>query len=471
LESSVALLSGSIVERDQLQTHLAHEATHDSLTGVANRPAAIAGIAAAMVRSARSGAATAVLFVDLNEFKAVNDSHGHEIGDEVLRQAATRMSAVLRAGDFLARLGGDEFVIVAEAATAVAGAVAVELAHRVLDTLAAPMYIAGAVVVIGAAIGIALSLDGPEEPLRLLARADAAMYRAKGHETSAVELFDADLQRQMIERKDIETALAAALADPDGGGLTLVYQPVISAHHDALIGVEALIRWQRPGHHRILAPAAFIPIAEATTLIIELDRWVLQQATMQLAAWAEQPELAHLWVSVNISGRHLLSHQLPTHITAALQQSQIDPRRLGIEITETVLLTDLIAAAHQLEIIRGLGINVAIDDFGTGYTSLAHLQHLPIDTIKIDRSFTAQLDTPRGYSLVQMIADLGHAIGGDVTAEGVETPGEQAALQAIGVDHLQGHHLSPPITPAALAIWAREGIHAGRVSLRTPADE
>jgi diguanylate cyclase (GGDEF)-like protein len=459
LESSVALLSGSIVERDQLQTHLAHEATHDSLTGIANRPAAIIAIEAAMQRASRTGAITALLFVDLNDFKAVNDSHGHRVGDDVLRRVAIRISDDLRSGDFVARLGGDEFVVIAEGVTDVADAT--YLARRIIEILGEPIEVGALRLSIGAAIGVALTHDGPEEPLRLLARADAAMYRAKLHGGSAIEIFDAGLQQQMIERLDIETALSAALADPAGGGLQMHYQPVLDTMSGAMVGAEALIRWNRPGHG-FLAPDSFIPVAEATSLIIDVDRWVLAEATRQLVEWsADGGGLAGVPVAVNISGRHLLSGRLPGNVQAALDSSGIDPHLLSIEITETVLLTDLVVAAAELDVVRALGVRVAIDDFGTGYTSLAHLQQLPIDTIKIDRSFISQLNVRRGSSLVRMVTDLGHAIDIKIVAEGVETGDEMNALQAMGADQLQGFLLSQPLEPAALSAWAHERVASG----------
>jgi diguanylate cyclase (GGDEF)-like protein len=462
LESSVALLSGSIVERDQLQMHLAHEATHDSLTGILNRPAAVTGIQAAMNRAARTGATTAVLFVDLNDFKAVNDSHGHEVGDEVLRQVSARMSTGMRSGDFAARLGGDEFVVVAEAIAGVAEAT--ELARRIVDNVTKPIEIGTLSVTVGAAVGVALTLDGPEDPLRLLARADAAMYRAKQHDRSRIEIFDEDLQRQMIQREDIETALTAALADPENTELRLHYQPVIGAASGSVVGAEALIRWERPGHG-LLQPDSFIPLAEATALIIAIDCWVLAKAARQLKAWSTMVDLDELAVAVNISGRHLLSRQLPQHIRTVLDDTGIDPHRLTIEITETVLLTDLVGAAAELDEVRALGVRVAIDDFGTGYTSLAALQQLPIDTIKIDRSFISQLDQPKGTSLVRMVTDLGHAIDITIVAEGVETHHEMDSLQAMGTDYIQGYLFSKPLTPAAFEEWTHEHATARRDSL------
>lgn len=453
LASSVTLLSGSIVERDQLQEHLAHQATHDVLTGIGNRTAAITEIQAVMQRGARTGATNALLFIDLNEFKTVNDSHGHEAGDEVLRQVASRLSLGLRGGDFVARLGGDEFVVIAEGIADVADAS--DLAQRLIDAIAEPIDIGAAHVTIGAAIGIAMSLDGPEEPLSLLGRADAAMYRAKHHERSAIEIFDADLQRQLLEREEISSALAAALADPAGGGLQLHYQPVLDTASGALVGTEALIRWERAGLG-LLVPDSFIPIAERSALIIDLDCWVLAEAARQLVAWSSVPELAEVPVAVNISGRHLLSRQLPGHVRAVLDQTGIDPHRLSIEITETVLLTDLVSAAAELDAVRAMGVHVAIDDFGTGYTSLAHLQQLPIDTIKIDRSFISQLNVRRGSSLVRMVTDLGHAIDINIVAEGVETDEELSTLRAIGADHLQGYLLSRPLEPAVFSAWAHE---------------
>jgi diguanylate cyclase (GGDEF)-like protein len=461
LESSVAVLSNSIIERDELQAHLTHQANHDSLTGIYNRAAAVVAIQGAMDRATRSGATTAVLFVDLDEFKSVNDRHGHEIGDEVLRQVATRMSEALRSGDFAARFGGDEFVVVAQGVADTSDVT--NLARRLVDVVSAPMDINGLQLRIGASIGIALSLDGPEDPIGLISRADAAMYRAKKHNGSAIEIFDTDLQDELVKRTDIEVALAGALEDP-AGGLRLNYQPIVDAASRRLVAVEALMRWDRPGHGW-LPPDAFIPVAEASALIIDVDCWVLDRAAAQLVAWSEVPALADIPVSVNISGRHLLSGQLVGHIIDVLDRTGVDPHRLSIEITETVLLEDLVVAASELHAVRALGVKVAIDDFGTGYTSLAHLQQLPMDAIKIDRSFISQLDAQRGRALVRMVTVFGRSMDITVVAEGVETAAELATLQSMGADRLQGYLLSRPLEPDAMSAWATQSALARTSSI------
>jgi diguanylate cyclase (GGDEF)-like protein len=462
LESSVTLLSDSIVERERLQAHLAHQATHDSLTGIANRAAALVAIQTAIHHSTRYGDAVTLLFVDLNDFKAVNDRYGHDCGDEVLRQIAERMVACVRPGDFVARLGGDEFLVVAERVAGAAGAT--ELARRLLEAVTEPIDVSGVSVEVGAAIGVAMALDSPEEPLRLLARADAAMYRAKRRDRSAIEIFDADMQQQMLEREEVEADLGRALADPSAGGLVLHYQPVLSAETGLIEGAEALVRWDRPGHGR-LAPDAFIPIAEETSLIVDLDRWVLAEAGRCLVTWSADPQLAAVPIAVNISGRHLLSGLLVRHVLSMLEETGANPHMLTIEITETVLLDDLIAAGAELEALRALGVRVAIDDFGTGYTSLAHLQYLPIDVIKIDRSFTNQLDQHRGRSLVRMLTELGHANALAIVAEGVETAQELSALRSMGADQLQGYLLCPPLAPAAFVTWARYNLAAEKAAV------
>jgi EAL domain-containing protein (putative c-di-GMP-specific phosphodiesterase class I) len=294
-------------------------------------------------------------------------------------------------------------------------------------------------------------LVGPTEAVQRLEGFDVAITAAV---TRGLVQLEAQAHQPALVAA-LESLRAASdlldVATPQVVSLKLHYQPVLDAASGALVGVEALIRWDRPGHG-LPAPDSF-PIAEATALIIDLDCWVLNEATRQLVAWPAVIELADIPVEINISGRHLLSRQLPDHMRAALDQTGIDPHRLTIEITETVMVNDLVAAATELDAVRAVGVKAAIDDFGTGYTSLAHFQQLPIDTIKIDRSFVSQLNGRRRSSLVRMVTELGHAIDLNIVAEGVETDEEMTALQAMGADHLQGFLLSRPLEPPVLSTW------------------
>ena len=449
LHESVVVLSGSIVERDNLQQRLVHQATHDSLTGLHNRAAAIEFLDQALARASRGSEAVAVLFIDLDDFKRANDTHGHAVGDAILRELAHRMSDAARRGDFLARLGGDEFVVIAEGIND--GAEAQAIGARLVEAASEPVEVGGVRVSVGACVGIAFALDGAaDDPSQLLARADLAVYRAKHAGSSRVEIYDESLQKALIERAAIEQDLHGAL-DNGGIGLFLQYQPVIDAVSGELTSVEALVRWDRPGHGRC-QPNDFIPAAEASDLIIRLDRWVLATALEQQRRWSRSG-LGEISVAVNISGRHLLSGRLTEHVGEALATSGVEPDRVILELTETVLLADLPTVAVEMERLRGLGVRVAIDDFGTGYTSLAHLQHLTVDEIKIDRSFIQQLPGGRDSSLVRMVTELGHHLGVAIVAEGVETDDQLAALREVGCDSLQGFLIGRPLTVEHLAAW------------------
>jgi diguanylate cyclase (GGDEF)-like protein len=443
LQRSVEVLSGSILERDRLQKSLEQQATHDALTGLHNRAAAGDALERALARSRRSGVGLAVLFVDLDDFKRANDTFGHAVGDEVLREVARRMSRVARAGDFVARLGGDEFMILVENVHE-ADEVAT-MADRMVAEVSRQIELSSLRVQIGASVGIAFAWSGEEEAAQLLAWADLAVYRAKQRSAGRVEIYDTTLQQQLIERAEVEDALIRAIP---AGELFLLYQPVIDLATGRLSGLEALVRWDRPGLG-IQPPAAFIPIAETSNLIIDLDCWVLEEATRQMAAWQDIPELAHVGVAVNVSGRHLLSQTLSEHmvdLVARWEELGLDPARLTLEITETVLVSDLATAADQLAAIRALGVGVAIDDFGTGYTSVTHLQALPIDVIKVDRSFIGRDLAPRDRALLTMMIDLGHHLDVSITAEGVETSEQLDVLADIGCDRAQGYYLAHPLT-------------------------
>jgi len=449
LHESVVVLSGSIVERDTLQHRLVHQATHDALTGLHNRAAAVEFLDQALARASRSSEAVAVLFVDLDDFKRANDTHGHAVGDAILKEIARRMADAARRGDFLARLGGDEFVVIAEGVGD--GSEATAIATRLVEAASEPVDIDDVRVSVGACVGVAFALDGAaDDPSQLLARADLAVYRAKQAGSSRVEIYDESMQRALIARAELERDLHGAL-DRGGNGLFLQYQPVIDAASGNLTSVEALVRWNRAGHG-LCQPNDFIPAAETSDLIIRLDCWVLAAALAQQMQW-RRSGLDDISVAVNISGRHLLSGQLTEHVTHALTTSGVRPDRLILELTETVLLADLPTVAVEMERLRSLGIRMAIDDFGTGYTSLAHLQHLTVDEIKIDRSFIQQLPGGRDSSLVRMVTELGHHLGVSIVAEGVETDDQLAALREVGCDSLQGFLIGRPLTVEQLDAW------------------
>jgi diguanylate cyclase (GGDEF)-like protein len=451
LENSIAVLSGSIVERDALQHNLAHEATHDALTGLHNRAAAVEFLDRAIARSTRGGQGVAVLFIDLDDFKRANDTYGHAVGDAILKTIAERMAAAAREVDFVARLGGDEFVVIAECLTDSSDAATI--AARLVDAAAAPLHLEGVQIAVGARVGVAFALDGgADDSSQLLARADLALYRAK-HSNSRVEVYDESLQQALLERAQIEQDLTEALAR-GGEGLSLHFQPVIDGASGDLVAAEALVRWTRRDGERC-TPDEFIPAAEASELIVQLDRWVLSAALAQQRTWREEG-LADLRVAVNISGRHLLCGQLPSNVTQALRDSGADPGLLTLELTETVLLTDMPAVGIEMQRLRELGVRVSIDDFGTGFTSLAHLQHLTVDEIKIDRSYVQQLPDGRDSALVRLVTQAGHHLGVTIVAEGVETAEQLGALQEIGCDSLQGYRIARPLEADRFMAWARE---------------
>ncbi len=449
LHESVTVLLGSIVERDALQHDLAYKATHDALTGLYNRAAAIDALTRSLASAQRSGEPLALLHLDLDDFKRANDTHGHGVGDRILAEVAAQMTATVRGGEFIARVGGDEFVVITDRIKDTSEATV--LAERLIEAVSEPIEVSGLSLTVGASVGVALALDGHEDPMQLLARADLAVSRAKQRGRCHVEQYDESLQRALLERADVEQALAVALR-PDSDELVLHYQPLTRAETGTVLGVEALVRWNRPGHEQ-WRPDRFIPIAEASNLIIDLDRWVLSTAVRQLAQWSAVGELTSVYVAVNISGRHLVSGRLVQHLGQILARTGVDPARLLLEITETVLVEDLIVARRELEALHQLGVRIAIDDFGTGYTSLGQLAHLPVDVIKIDRSFITDIHQHPERSLVQMVTELGHQLGVTIVAEGVETDSQLSTLQTLGCDTIQGFLISKPLLPADLAQW------------------
>lgn len=469
LQRSVRVLSGSILERQQLQERLAHQASHDALTGLTNRAGLVSRLfeAHGARLSAPDGSEMAILFVDLDGFKRTNDRYGHAVGDDLLKVIARRLVAQVREDAVVARLGGDEFVVMLPSVASAAEPVAA--ARRLAEAIVEPIEVDGLRLHVGACVGVALtgSGRGEDDPTDLLRCADLAVYAAKGRPGEQVSLYDDDLDRLVTDQEDIEVGLTAALASPDE--LRLVYQPVIHSVTGAPIGFEALVRWRRD-HLGDVSPAVFVPVAERTALVVDLDLWVLGRGVESLASWSavDHPSLVGLGLSVNVSGRSLVNPDYVAEACRVIREGGIDPGLLTLEVTETALVTDLELAAEQLRRLRATGARIAIDDFGTGYTSVAHLRAMPVDEIKIDSSFVHGLPDPEQRDLIQMINDLAHRLGVPTVAEGVETRAQLDELVSIGCDWVQGYLFAAPMEREELSSWVNEmrrGRPTGSVAL------
>jgi diguanylate cyclase (GGDEF)-like protein len=427
-------------QHDEFRRRLAHEAAHDGLTNLPNRNASLAQLTRSLARTTRSGSQLAVLFIDLDHFKDVNDGLGHQAGDTVLAEVAQRLVMHVREGDHVGRLGGDEFVVIAEPVHDIDEAV--HLSERILGALAKPFAIDGSSVVVGASIGIALSDGRQLTSDELIRDADLAVYRAKATGRGGIEICDEELRNEHAEAADLESALRRAI---DQGELLVHYQPIVDGRTRRLHALEALVRWQRPGFDALIPPDQFIGFAERTNLIIDLDCWVLQEVAAQIARWKSDPDVVTVPVAINTSRRHLADAGFVDDILTPLRQHGLEPSDIIIEVTESALLDDLASAAAKLQVLRGAGVSIAIDDFGTGYTSLAHLRSLPVDVLKIDRAFSMNATRDANdASIVKLIIDTGHLLGATVTAEGVETELEAAKLIDLGSDNLQGYLFARP---------------------------
>ncbi len=427
--------------RDRLREDLAYQAAHDSLTGLPNRAQALDLITGALSRAQRSGAIVGLLFIDLDGFKAVNDTYGHAAGDEVLRTVATRLRARIRAGDVIARLGGDEFVVLLE--NLATEAAAVEAADALVHEASRPIPVGGGREArVGASVGVAVNHDAQVDAERLLHEADTAVYRAKQGGRGRTEVFDAGLRRELAEIADLEAAMMTAIATDQ---LELHYQPIVLASTGEVQGYEALVRWNRPGVG-LVPPDHFIPLAETSNLIHDIDAWVLNRATAQLATWSRSapPRERPLTMAVNVSARHISHPRILDDVATALARSGIAPSQLTLEITETALAEDALLAVHHLDQLRALGVEISLDDFGTGYSSVARLRNLPVDSVKIDRSFLdpAQLGS---FELFEFILHAAHAFNLTVIAEGVETEEQLMHLQDLRCESAQGFYLGRPL--------------------------
>jgi diguanylate cyclase (GGDEF)-like protein/PAS domain S-box-containing protein len=435
------------IERKESEDRLAHQSFHDPLTDLPNRTLFLDRLGQALARSRRTGHGAAVLFLDLDRFKTINDSLGHELGDELLVAIARRLESVIRPGDTIARFGGDEFTVVCEElppgrARERAG----EIAARLSTELADPFVLQGGEIYLGASIGIAVAVTGEERPEELLRDADAAMYHAKEQGRGRFVVFDDAMRARALARHAIETALHRAV---ERGEFRVFYQPIVSLTHERCVGAEALVRWQHP-ERGLVTPGEFVPLAEETGLIIGLGSWVLEEAARQAARWQEETS-EPFFVSVNLSARQLAQPDLAEAIASALDAANLEPDRLCLEITESVLMDDADVTLAALERVRALGVRFSIDDFGTGYSSLAYLKRFPVDAVKIDRSFTDGLGIDAGdTAIVSAVIGLSHALGLDVVAEGVETEAQLAELSLLGCDQAQGYLFATPRPPSDL---------------------
>ncbi len=428
-------------------------ATHDSLTGLPNRTLILDRVEQMLARSVRHQTPVAALFVDLDNFKSINDTLGHAVGDELLQAVAARLGGVIRDADALGRLGGDEFVVISEDLTMSVGPELI--AERLLDALKHPFDLGtdkATRVTVTASIGIAVGERISAE--ELLRDADIAMYRAKWDGRNRYVVFETGMQDSIQKRMELEMDLREALANEE---FFLAYQPTIDLRDMSPTGVEALIRWKHPVRG-VVQPDDFIPLLEETGLITEVGKWVLEQACAQGASWraAGHP----IGMAINVSARQLDTDQIVTDIQEALSHSSLDPAALTIEITETTLMRNAEETAHRLAQIKQLGVRIAIDDFGTGYSSLAHLQRFPVDALKIDRSFISGLrHNLEGETLVRTLVQLGKALAIETFAEGIEQPQDLALLQDENCDTGQGFLFARPLDAAAteafLEDWAK----------------
>jgi diguanylate cyclase (GGDEF)-like protein len=416
-------------------------AEHDLLSGALNRSSLNDELQRAAWRAEAGGPGFAVLCVDLDRFKEVNDALGHAAGDEVLRQVAQRLRSLLRHGDAVARLGGDEFAILQ---TGVSGPDDVStLAQRVVETLRAPYEFQGQPVLCGGSAGAAVFGVDSKQVDDLLHKADLALYRAKADGRGGFSFYEAQLDQRLHERRELVRDLAQAL---EAGQMALHYQPLYAADGSTLIGYEALARWTHPTRGSI-PPGEFIPVAEETGLIEALGRWVLRSACAEAATWPEP-----LVVAVNLSAAQFRNDTLMRTVIDALADAGLAPERLEVEITESLLMVDTDRVVRALHSLSALGVRIAMDDFGTGYSSLAYLWRFPFDKLKIDRAFTKGLaEDPKVNLIVRSIVSLAHSLQIRVNAEGVETDGQMRALQKHGCDELQGFLLGRP-KPSAMLV-------------------
>ena len=473
LGRSLAQAAAIALDNARLYEEIRHQAFHDGLTGLANRALFGDRVDHALARSARTGSLVAVLFVDLDDFKTVNDRFGHQAGDQLLRSIGERIVSIVRPGDTAARLGGDEFAVLLEDVHGAEDAQVV--AERLIQAVRTPTRLGEVDTLVGASVGIALSAAGGERASDLLQNADFAMYRAKGAGKGRHELFEASMRAGMAERAELKQIIHGAV---DRGELRVAYQPIVELATGQIVGAEALVRWH-PAGRPLLMPADFITLAEENGQIVAIGRWVIEEACRLGRRWQDQLGDPSFGISVNLSARQFQHPDLVHDVLAALASTGLPAASLTLEITESVLMQHTSSTIETLGQLRGHGVRLAIDDFGTGYSSLSYLDRFSVDVLKIDRTFVDGFGADReGPVLVRAIIDLGQALGLEIVAEGIERADQLGPLRALGCRFGQGYLFSRPMEPTAFSsLLASRRLGPGTEPtsiaprLRTPAAE
>jgi diguanylate cyclase (GGDEF)-like protein/PAS domain S-box-containing protein len=432
----LVLNTRDISERRGLEDELAHRALHDPLTDLANRALFKESVERALRRTGRNGRSVAVVFLDIDDFKRVNDSLGHESGDRMLTTLAERVKQSIRPYDVAARLGGDEFAVLLENADL---RVASSVAERIIRGMEAPIQVDGREVTAKGSLGIAVG--GPGDDVEdVMRNADVAMYMAKARGKGRYEVFEAGMNASAVERMELAADLRRAV---ESRQFLLHYQPIVSLSDGSIIGVEALIRWKHP-RRGLVGPGEFISTAEETGLIIPIGRWVLNEACRQLRQWQDRHGDPPLSAAVNVSVKQLQDSRFVNDVRSALATTGLDPKSLTLEITETVLMSDTEEVLSRLEELRTVGVRLSLDDFGTGYASLGYLAAFPLNVLKVDRSFIQGVGTEQQSSLTPVMVSIGRSLGLQTIAEGVEDPSQVAHLRELGFDAAQGFLFSRP---------------------------
>ncbi|BEP16640.1 hypothetical protein acdb102_49510 [Acidothermaceae bacterium B102] len=438
----IVINTRDVSERKLLEHRLTELAFSDELTGLANRARMRDRVGEALLASAGEETPVALLFIDLDGFKAVNDSLGHAMGDLLLRQAADRLVEAVRPDDTVARLGGDEFAVLLPPCTELGGPR--EVAHRLLRVLESPFRLGGSEVTVSASIGVAVA-QPTDDPDSLVRDADLAMYRAKGLGKGRVEVFEPEMYAHVLRKVELERELRGAI---DRGELAVAYQPIVDMRTGRVVAVEALLRWESRLRGTV-GPLEFVPFAEESGLIVPIGRWVLDQACRQVARWRRQGIDVRL--TVNVSARQLQAPRLVESVATTLRAHQLEARHLTIELTESVLIDDADRTVAKLQLLRDMGVGLAVDDFGTGWSSLSYLRVLPVDTVKVDRSFVADLGHDQDVvSLTRAIVRLASDLGMSLIAEGVEEAGQAQQLAAMGATLAQGWLFAKAAPPAEI---------------------